>query len=225
MAFWKTAAVLTFAFLHTIPSVSAVGCNQCLGYDKTDITSTCKTACADPNIGFTVPNQISNCQSNCDKFVNAQSCCNTVSCAPDPQTCTHPSRLSSRNLETTSAASEELERIKRDASLINYSQLISRDSPYNAIGSTSDLRSLNPRALGHWSLEESGSGNVEKRAPADVCCKVAKGVTQGAVALIPAAREKDDLYAGLIIIAIGLASAEVCGFFFATICNPLPVLG
>ena len=220
MLFWKAAAVLVFAYLSLVPSAWAVGCNQCLGYDKTGITSICKTACADPKIGFTVPNQISNCQGNCDKFVNAQACCNTVSCSPDPQTCTHPSRLSSRDVKAMNAVSEELENIKRDASLIDYSRLISRDPPYDLIGSTEDLRQLNPRTLGHWRLEESDGGDVQKRGPADVCCKVAKAMVGGAQALLPLNQSKDDLYAGIITIAIGLAAAEVCGFYFATICNP-----
>ena len=220
MPLWKSAAVLVFAYLHLIPFVCAVGCNQCLGYDKAVITSICKTACADPDIGFTVQKQTAKCKANCDKFVNAQSCCNTVSCSPDPQTCTHPLRLSSRDVEAMSAAFAELENVKRDASLIDYSRLISHDSPYDLIGSTEDLRLLNSRALGHWQLEESGSGDIQRRGPGDVCCKVAKTMVGGAQGLLPMTQSKDDLYAGIITIVIGLAAAEVCGYYFAMICNP-----
>ena len=172
--------VLCFAQTGFIPAVTAVGCPNCLGYDKGLITGTCQKACADPKIGFTDHDQIISCQTNCNHFVNDQQCCTTVTCSPDKEVCTRPDRLSSRSIQPDEAALNEIEGIKKDPSLLDFSRLAARDSPYHIIRSTKDLRSLDPISLGHWQVESPETDGLQARSNADVCCLVARGMVYGA---------------------------------------------
>lgn len=219
MVSWRDI-VLGLAQVALIPAVTALGCANCLNYDKGLITSICHKACADPKIGFRKPNEVTNCQQYCDHFVNDQKCCNTVTCAADPFTCTHPQRLSSRDTESDKAALRELESIERDPSLLDLSRLVSRDPPYHMIRSTEDLRSLNPRALAHWQMEGSQTTGLQTRSNAEVCCLIAKGMVWGAQTMLPSAYQSEDNFHALIILsAIGMGAAWTCGKLYAMPCN------
>ena len=219
MYLWRNFVLGLFK-LSLVPAAMAVGCPNCLGFDKSVITSTCHKACADPHFGFTDSNQIINCQQYCDNFANTQKCCNTVTCPSDPFTCTHPLSLTSRDTESTDAALEELEKIKRDPGLLDLSRLISRDWPYHLVRSTEDLHSVGPGLLGNWQLEGSHTGRLERRTPGDICCKVAKGMTTGAMAMLPVMyHSEDDFYALVILTTIGMAAAQTCAKLFSMVCN------
>ncbi len=219
-----TNALLGVALL---PAVWAVGCPNCLGYDRTVIATTCKTACADPDYGFTDPDQITNCEQYCDTFTNIQNCCNSATCPSDPFTCTHPQSLVSRDINQTDTAEiEELEKIRRDPSTLDISRLISRDSPYHLLKSTEEVRALDPRSLALWQLEGSPpSGKLQRRGAADICCKVAKGMALGAGAMLPTAMgSQDDFQSFVILMVISMAAAQTCGKLFSMICNPYVLL-
>lgn len=214
--------LFVFGLVHLclVPAAMAVGCPNCLGFDKSVITSTCSKACADPTIGFPDQDSITNCQQYCSTFANKDGCCNTITCSSDPLTCTHPQSLTSRDTTSDDEALKELERIKRDPSLINFSRLISRDWPYHLIGSTEEIRSLDPHSLADWQMEGSQTHEIRRRTSATICCKVAKGMAMGAMAMLPVAYQSEDDFQALVILTtIGMASAWTCGKLFSMVCN------
>ena len=206
-----TKTSLLIVGLLFLPFTTALGCPNCLGYDKGALVSSCHKACGDPAIGFKKKNEIEVCREYCDKMVKEKSCC-TSTCSANRYTCTRPASLSARDTLSDTTAIEELEEIKKDPSKLNMVKLIARDPPYHMLRTTRELRSLNPHFLGTWHLEASTEGGFVERDGATKCCKMAKTMAQGSKAMVPHMfGSEDDFFAMVSVMCIAMAAASTCG--------------
>ncbi|KAF2091484.1 hypothetical protein K490DRAFT_5277, partial [Saccharata proteae CBS 121410] len=207
-------------------AVNAIGCDNCLDQSKDTIRLGCFEQCASAYNAGT--DEYEYCRSECTTFVFNDKCCNTA-CVSNTQKCYDNSMTSlskghwnnKRDGEIPDR-SEELEAIRRDPRILNYKALLMREPPYDAIQTTEELRSLNPRAFKNYFLETDTAGELDKRVdPGKACChagKMALAAGSAALAKGVATDSPEEMVGAMVMVAFGAAVSYTCSKVYNTQC-------
>ena len=217
------ATVITVALLSW---GTALGCPRCFGLDRGRLLADCQRLCRRPMDGFPPGKAQDTCTRSCEKFIQTDHCCSPT-CLALTNTCLKPSGIEKRDTVTLMDSRVQLEKVKRDPPSLDMPALLAREPPYDAIGTTAELRALHPRALETWQvdtgLSEPQEGALVERGNPQICCNLARIITNGGVLAIAGATgtdNSDQQYAAMLAIAVGFATSSACSRWYAIVCNP-----
>lgn len=205
---------------------NALGCPRCFGVDRGKLLADCQRLCQRPKDGFPRGKAQDTCVRSCEKFIQTDDCC-APTCLALTNTCLKPSSISKRDTVALMDSRLQLEKIKRDPASLNLPALVAREPPYDAIETTAELQALHPRGLETWQVETGLSvrpeGTLVERGNPQICCNLARIITNGGVLAITGAMgtdNSDQQYAAMLAIAVGFATSSACARWYAIVCNP-----
>lgn len=209
----KISHLISVILITTVSLTTAMGCNGCLNQDIDIIRYDCLMDCSSAFNPHT--EEADSCAKSCNDFVFNRKCCSSGECASDAETClaTLPSLNFTSATQSLSARSKSP--VPVSVAGTSRTRRLSRGNP--------DAPAQAEVAAAKHQIDRDVSGPIQARFDAgNICCTAVQKVLDTAAPdvapLLTGEYPQDVQFAGLTLMAFGIAGSAACDFAFGFRC-------